>query len=218
MISTLAMIAATAMPFADADKTDFSHSFKKDSTSTFAIELTGESDFGEIEAVANFEFKVSDLTEKGGVTAEIRISDATANIGGQPIPTDATNMDVELDKHGLPSDIQMSSFEFVFYLALISMYLPNQALDEGDKFRGEADMGQVKYAVSGSYLGDEGIDGKTFSVLKSSGELVPEDGDAITLEVKAFFDKTIGRIVRTETQIETPDGDLKLIVKLKPKD
>jgi hypothetical protein len=129
--------------------------------------------------------------------------------------TDVSELSFALNKHGVPTEVVMGGLESVYYIVFVTRYLPNKPLKQGETFKADVDMGGSKYTAEGSFAGIEELDGKKYSVIKSKGEFAPEGDTPGTIETKSYFDPATGKVVRTDSVIGTPDGEFKLVFKVK---
>ncbi len=219
MIGYLALTAAVAAP-ANLDATKFAYEFKKDDKRVYAIELTGDMEGQEVLMKGNVTVNILDV-KKDGAKAEIVGTDLVFEVDGQEMPAGGNFESVHnLNKYGMPEDVLFEGFEAVVYVAVITTYLPNADLDEGDKFKIKQELGGFDLFGDGKYTGHEKFKDKDYSVLEMKGEGgPPEDEEPAYIEIKSFFDKATGQVFRTESIVEIAgQGELDLTVTLKADD
>lgn len=215
MIATIALLAvATASSPFDAVK--FSHKLVKDETTNYLVDVSGDGDAGDMKISLDFSLKTKDTKEDGTTAFDLHVNKSVASFGGQENRIDETkDLALTLDRHGAPSVVNMNGFEAVFYIVLLTRYLPDQELNVGDKFTVDLKIGDATFKGDGSFSGTEELEGKKYSVLLTKAQFSPVGDDPGNVTAKNYFDATTGKIVRTEATIGTPGGEFKMTVKTK---
>ncbi|HXH61013.1 MAG TPA: hypothetical protein VNI20_06605 [Fimbriimonadaceae bacterium] len=215
MLATLALLGfATTAPAIDGVK--FSYKTALDETTNYIVDITGDSDEGEVKIALEFSMKVKEMKEGGPATYELHVDKASISQGGQEVPgSDLGNMSVDLDQHGVPTELDLNGLQSVFYIFLLTQYLPDQELSAGDGFQIDLKYKMAVYQGNGSFSGTEELEGKQYPVIKTKCQLVPSNDQGGEIAAKKFFDPASGKVVRTEATIDTPDGEFKLTAKPK---
>ena len=216
MIATLtlaALIAQQAAPQAVL----FSPKFTKDETLSYTAVVTGTDDGNAMSFDIAFDLATKGEAKEGKTPCHIKFLKVVATVGGMEQNMEASDLELSLSKHGAPVFMDMEGATAVAYVSLVTQYLPAKEMKVGDTFFGDLDLGGAKVSLSGSYAGDETLDGKKYAVLKTKSTLTPTGEDAGMIETKGFFDAATGKVVRTESKITVPNGEFKLTVTAKPK-
>ncbi len=216
MLATLTLAALMAQQ-PSAQTTNFAPKFTKDETMAYAVKVTGADNGTEVVFDVQFELTTTGEPKDGKTPCHIRFLKMLANFGGNEENMDLIEMDVTLDKFGSPTEMTMDGLLAVPYVALLTQYLPNKSMKAGDTYKADMDLGAAKIAMEGSYTGEEELEGKKYSVLTVKTILTPSGQDHGTLSTKSYYDASLGKVVKTESTIATPDGEFKLSVVAKPK-
>lgn len=213
MIGTLALVTLGLL---GTESKDFSHSFKKDESVSYVIELSGDLGGAELKGKIELSSTTKELTEKGAkVSVEVTTSKLT--VDGAEFPGDDLlgKYTIELDEHGAPKTMESSGARSVVYLLFLTAYLPKASLNVSDSFEISAKCDDFSYQGKGNYAADEKWEGKNVAVLKTKCTFTPGSQESGPIEGKLMFDLETGKIVASEHVLGTPDGDVTMKVRLK---
>lgn len=213
MVATLTLAALVAQQQAVL----FAPRFKKDEVLSFSAKVSGMEGGNEVSFDVAFDLLTTGEPKDGKTPVSLKFTKVVAVFGGTEQTMDAADLDMKLNKNGAPEFMDMEGATAVAYVALVTQYLPAKEMKVGDTFFGDMDLGGAKISLSGSYAGEETLDGKKYAVLKVKSTLTPTDEEAGTLVTKSFFDVESGKVVRTESDITVSEGNFKLVVTAKPK-
>lgn len=216
MIATLALATALAQQPA-AQSTNFAPRFAKGETTSYVAKVTGSDGGNEVMFHVEFDLTVTDDAKEGKTPCRVKYTKVVANFGGNEDDQTIDDAEVTLNKFGVPTSMEMEGPSSIGLVSLVMQYLPSKEMKVGDTYFGDLDLGGAKVTLSGSYAGEETLEGTKYAVLKSKSTLTPTGEEAATLDTKSYFDAATGKVVRTESTIMTPDGEFKLTVTAKPK-
>lgn len=195
---------------------NFAHAYAKEAMTEYHVGVTGEIEgAGPLSVVLEFKSTVKEIIEEGA-NLSINVTKLDANIDGNPLPTDGeTTFDLKVSKSGVPQEFEMQGFSSVIYLALLTQYLPGKELNVGDTFDISKKSDAFSYSGKGTYTEDKVIEDRTYAVLTTECEFTPGDQEPGAIKATVLLDKATGKISSCEAMLETPDGEFKMIVKLK---
>ncbi len=218
MLATLTLAAMIGQqPTAAAQAINFTYKFIKDETMAYAVKVSGSDNGSDVVFDLEFEVTTTGEAKDGKTPCHIKFQKVVASFAGTEQPMEMAELDVTLDKFGAPTAMNMEGAGAVAYVALVLQYLPNKSLAVGESFKADLDLGGAMIAHEGTYSGDEELEGKKYSVIKSKSTLTPTGQEPGNLTSKSFFDAVTGKVVRIDSTIATPDGEFKLSVVAKPK-
>lgn len=209
MLTTLILATATMAAPATIAPVNFVHGYRQ------GCKLTYEMAFGFVtglELTMTFDLAVG-ATNNGKTDVLLEVTDR----GAFSISEEEGAIHLVLDANGVPVMDDIEGMKMTFYFALLTTYLPDKPLDEGDTFEFRRETDAFETSSKGRFSGMEAVDGTTYAVLESEATVIELEGDEdkVTLKIKTYYNPANKRVERTYAEVSTSDGDFSLSLKMK---